>query len=108
MQNIVPAHSSDCVKEMQRAFSSNGWYSKSKEFQKETALRAVRFELCLCKAVCLSRSVFNFLGGGENIRINKVKMVEPDRQGEREFTNRPESKERKRRGEGAVGWKARK
>lgn len=39
------------VKEMQRAFSSNGWYSKSREFQKETALRAVGFELCLCKAV---------------------------------------------------------
>lgn len=31
------------VKEMQRAFSSNGWYSKSRHFQKETALRAAEF-----------------------------------------------------------------
>lgn len=33
----------------------------------------------------------SFLGGGQNIRRNKEKVVEPDRQGEREFTNRPES-----------------
>lgn len=56
-------HSSDCVKEMQRAFSSNGWYSKSKEFQKETALRAVGFELCLCKAVCFFFFFLNVCGG---------------------------------------------
>lgn len=40
----------DCVKETQRASASNGPYSKSKGFQKETAPRAARFELCFCKA----------------------------------------------------------
>lgn len=86
---------------MQRAFSSNGWHSKSEEFQKETALRAAGFELCLCKAGRLmEKRLFTFLGGGENPRRRKVKVPEPDRQGEREFTNRRESKGRKKREEG--------
>ena len=38
-------------KEMQRAFSSKSLDSKSSEFTKETALRAVGFELCLCEAL---------------------------------------------------------
>lgn len=42
------------------------------------------------------------LGGGK-----KEKVVEPDRQGEREFTNQPESRERNKREEGVVDWKAR-
>lgn len=92
-------NASFCVKEMQRAVGSNGWYSKGKEFQKETALRAVGFEPCFCKAVCLFKKKEKkkkkrtgcrgeeflkcihlfFFGGGENIRRDRVKVVEPDR-----------------------------
>lgn len=100
---------SECIKVMQRAFSSNGWHSKSKEFQKETALRAAGFELCLCKAGRLTeKRLFTFLGGGENTRRSKVKVREPDRQGEREFTNWLESKGRNKREEGVADRKARK
>lgn len=95
-------HSGGRAREMQRASSSNGPYSKSKEFQKESALRALGFELCLCKAGCppkkkkkekgrkktregdILNPEFAFLEGGEHNGGNK----EQTDGGGREFTQR--------------------
>jgi hypothetical protein len=41
---------------MQRGFSSKSQDSKSREFQKETALRAVCFELCLGKGLWVRKA----------------------------------------------------
>lgn len=76
---------------MQRVFSSNEPYSKSREFQKETALRATEFELFVKRSPLFRKEQekkegipevhsLRFIGGGRILGEKRQKVLEPDRQ----------------------------